>query len=389
MGRDGYGHLCFIIHRRNRIEMFFNKKKVNKLEPKQQVTTFTPPPKEKEDERLPIVIGKTYIFDILGESNMSQDTCAVTIIKRGVTNKEYWTVLSVNSGDIFEAPEYLLTPFESYEDFAPIIRCQYGTTDFYDIDVKLMDSVVDLFQTQYEAMRDEDELKSETQNILHHAIALRDKIAKYSDISNYRYNLFKISNIEENIAKQFAEKSPNSEVSKYVIHNRFYKDLSEEHDSKNIPGTTATHPDKCIEIYIPGFTPDIATDIERFMRKATIGFDLYYEKRLDLDQLLNGIWEMMKHILPKDVLEIEEGSPLSSENLKDFIGNIVRRMYSLVQEKYVVLIMGITKEEYHKILYIAKPGLKNDMSEFLNKCYDMDSDTFENKLLMIAIPIRD
>lgn len=88
-----------------------------------------------------VEIGKTYFYDVLGESNMSVTTSAVTVVKKA-QERNKWTVMSVNTQEVFECDKEMLTPIVDYETIQPIIRCQYGVTDFSDSEIFAIKALV-------------------------------------------------------------------------------------------------------------------------------------------------------------------------------------------------------------------------------------------------------
>jgi len=155
------------------------------------------------EKRKPIYAGVTYIFDALNESNMAASTSVVTTIKKA-KKKNYWVVLSVNNGDIFECPESLLTEYVDYDDVVDIVRCHYGTTEFNFGDVALFEIITEGLDMMAEKIEDE-EFKALNEEVKASVDKLRDKIKKYAEISHYKHMLTTIGNIKHDIDK-FQEK---------------------------------------------------------------------------------------------------------------------------------------------------------------------------------------
>lgn len=87
-----------------------------------------------------IVIGEQYIYDVLCETNLAATTSLVTVVRE--TQKENtYTVLSVNTGDVFDCNAKYLTPYIS-PDKAVAIRCIYGVTEFDAVDQNTCNSVI-------------------------------------------------------------------------------------------------------------------------------------------------------------------------------------------------------------------------------------------------------
>ena len=91
-------------------------------------------------KRKSIVIGETYIYDPLNETDMAAATTMVTVIKK---SRHGFMIRSVNNGDCFESKAEYLVPYVSPEE-AKVVRCQYGTTD---IDYRDIDTLKTLYTT--------------------------------------------------------------------------------------------------------------------------------------------------------------------------------------------------------------------------------------------------
>ena len=90
-----------------------------------------------------IIIGETYLFDVLNETNKAETTTLVTVVKKVKLNK--YVVISVNNGDVFITKAKYLTPFVDPEK-ATVIRCQYGTTEFTQKDARYFNIVNNIFE---------------------------------------------------------------------------------------------------------------------------------------------------------------------------------------------------------------------------------------------------
>lgn len=169
-----------------------------------------------EKKRKPIYAGATYIFDVLNESNMAASTTMVTTIKKA-KKKNYWVVLSVNNGDIFECPESLLTEYVDYDDVVDIVRCHYGTTEFNFGDVALFEIITEGLDMMAEKIEDE-EFKALNEEVKASVDKLRDKIKKYAEISHYKHMLTTIGSIKHDIDKfQEKEKSKTSQEREELV----------------------------------------------------------------------------------------------------------------------------------------------------------------------------
>lgn len=150
-------------------------------------------------KRKPIILGETYIFDVLGESDMSQTTTLVTVIKKAKRRKTY-VVMSENTKEVFECPQELLTP---YSENIKVVRCEYGTTDFNEADLEHLGNIVHVINLlkgvsniMKEAAPDDKDTMKESKNfdeiaetLLKYNAVLTSKVKRYYDIAQYKYNL--------------------------------------------------------------------------------------------------------------------------------------------------------------------------------------------------------
>lgn len=154
-------------------------------------------------KRKEIVIGDTYLFDVLNETNLAPLTSLVTVIKKVKRNK--YIVLSVNNGDIFEIDSKFLTPFVNPET-ASVVRCHYGTTEFTQSDLEFFDYVDSNINMIAELINSIEKTVKET-NDAFNIIKLgklvnqkmREKVKKYVDISNYKETIAIMSNIKNRL----------------------------------------------------------------------------------------------------------------------------------------------------------------------------------------------
>lgn len=146
---------------------------------------------EERNSRKPIKIGEVYLFDPMGETNVSAATTAVTVLKKGIYDSTY-IVISVNNGDVFECGEELLCPFVNYNTIKPIIRCQYGTTDFTSEDYMFYEYIMSkLINNLEDVIKETDDIPKESCEKIYTDIVtkykiLGDKIKKFASISNYK-----------------------------------------------------------------------------------------------------------------------------------------------------------------------------------------------------------
>lgn len=197
-------------------------------------------------KRKAIVIGETYIFDALNETNMGVTTSLVTVIKKA-KKRNWYTVLSVNNGDIFDTPAKFLTPYVDPKN-AAVVRCHYGTTEFIPSDILLLDIFSDLVNLIDNTLTTDEERKVMDMDFNTLKILIkrtRDKIEKYVKISMYSNtlistaNLYKSLNIEKmnldnnvNVIECSFKDSFDSIVDKYVDGELDQDDFIDE--AKNI-----------------------------------------------------------------------------------------------------------------------------------------------------------
>ena len=151
------------------------------------------------NRRKPIVIGETYIFDVLGESDMSPTTSLVTVIKKAKHRKHY-IVMSENTKEVFECPQDLLTP---YSENVKVVRCQYCTTDFNEADLQFFDNVdfmlelltdtANMFKESAKGDKESEENADKLNGMLStlgkYNDLFRNKVRRYYDINQFKYEL--------------------------------------------------------------------------------------------------------------------------------------------------------------------------------------------------------
>lgn len=154
-------------------------------------------------KRKEIVIGDTYLFDVLNETNLAPLTSLVTVIKKVKRNK--YIVLSVNNGDIFEIDSKFLTPFVNPET-ASVVRCHYGTTEFTQSDLEFFDYVdsnINMIAELINSIEKTTKEANEAFNIIRLGKLvnqkMREKVKKYVDISNYKETIAVMSNIKNRL----------------------------------------------------------------------------------------------------------------------------------------------------------------------------------------------
>lgn len=176
------------------------------------------------EKRKPIVIGETYVFDALNESNQAVKTSLVTVIKKG-NKRKHWYVISINNRDIFECPEELLTPYTDYDEVAPIVRCQYGETDFDYTDVEFFGLIDEFIKMNIEVIGQAenypngDDIMDKFKTLRTYNDYMRNKVKKYADISTYKYHLATICNLNKfikTVEQDLNNKESDTKLSKEV-----------------------------------------------------------------------------------------------------------------------------------------------------------------------------
>ena len=140
-------------------------------------------------KRKGIVIGETYLFDVLNETNMANSTSLVTVVKK--EKADTYVVVSVNCGDVFRTKAKYLTPYVDPKT-ASVVRCQYGTTEFNDADIKFFDIVegtIDMLTDCFKELNIEEDIIEQASSLKIINKKMKKKIQKYVDISNYKDNI--------------------------------------------------------------------------------------------------------------------------------------------------------------------------------------------------------
>jgi hypothetical protein len=136
-----------------------------------------------------VKIGETYFYDILGESNMSATTAAVTVIKKSPQPNK-WTVLSVNTQEVFDCDKEMLTPIVDPKVIQPLIRCEYGVAPFTESEVftakkiipELMKLLTQTFEDSHQDMLSQECIDNFNNDIRN----LCEKVENLYEISQYK-----------------------------------------------------------------------------------------------------------------------------------------------------------------------------------------------------------
>lgn len=246
-----------------------------------------------------IIIGETYLFDVLNETNKAETTTLVTVVKKVKFNK--YVVVSVNNGDIFITKAKYLTPFVDPEK-ATVIRCQYGTTEFTQKDARyfnIVNNIFELFEDILNNMELENslskdnisELVKDFNEVKEWGKEVGDKVQKYANISDYKEIIHTLAKIkttsnectikptdkQELVIKpieddEFFDKHFNDLVMKYLSNNIEFDEFSEQvidNIKKYYPLEQLKNEGKVSVSQIDDITDEI---IHSLIQTKTIGF---------------------------------------------------------------------------------------------------------------------
>lgn len=304
-------------------------------------------------ERKKIVIGETYLFDVLNETNMAVTSSLVTVIKKSKHNK--YIVLSVNNGDIFETDAEYLTPYVDPEK-ASVIRCQYGTTEFTNHDLiyfETVDMMLDMLNTLNQEVKDDFKASEEFSDIIKMSKELtadmREKVTKYVNISNYKSAFKVLGNAYSKIKNNFkCNEEKAVDLLSYI--NKDYSKFDEMFNSN-------------VDDYISG---DI--NIEDFIDKAEDIIEEAYPK------------ELLENV--KDIIDPRR-SKISKEEIRETLCKVVRHAY--VNDCIAIIIGLDDSENWHiKSVYFddedyGKADAINEvMDDFKDYVYDMYPELEQN-----------
>lgn len=246
-----------------------------------------------------IIIGETYLFDVLNETNKAETTTLVTVVKKVKLNK--YVVISVNNGDVFITKAKYLTPFVDPEK-ATVIRCQYGTTEFTQKDARyfnIVNNIFELFEDILNNMELENslskdnisELVKDFNEVKEWGKEVGDKVQKYANISDYKEIIHTLAKIkttsnectikptdkQELVNKpiendEFFDKHFNDLVMKYLSNNIEFDEFSEQvidNIKKYYPLEQLKNEGKVSVSQIDDITDEI---IHSLIQTKTIGF---------------------------------------------------------------------------------------------------------------------
>ena len=290
--------------------------------------------------RKPIYANVTYLFDVLNESNFASTTNVVTTIKPGKKRKT-WVVRSVNTGDVFECPEELLTEFVSYDDVNDIVRCQYGTTDIDKTDVEFILLTNKMLKSLKDGDIGEAELKCCIDDrFLAYGEELAKKLGSYATISDYKHVLSMVSSY-----KKVKEGFKNIEKKKKdILNDDNDENIRENNRMKNVVENSE-------------FVEYFNSIITNFMN-GKLSFDDYIDSALDC----------LENVFPKEAMEP------SKEEYKNITKGDVRYMMheacKIIKRGDVVFLVGVEETKQTQIAVAVYDF--NDFKEigkFVNTVY--------------------
>lgn len=297
-------------------------------------------------KRKAIVIGETYIFDALNETNMGVTTSLVTVIKKA-KKRNWYTVLSVNNGDIFDTPAKFLTPYVDPKN-AAVVRCHYGTTEFLPSDILLLDIFSDLVNLIDNTLTTDEERKVMDMDFTTLKILIkrtRDKIEKYVKISMYSNTLISTANL--------------------------YKSLNIEKmnlDNNNVNVIECSFKDSFDSIV-----------------------DKYVDGELDQDDFIDEARNIIEEKYPLPVLKL--GTPTTLDNYG--IESLVMSIYEKVLDGHMVFV--ISKTRYDDVivdLFMDENITDDQIRTYMQDVYDdykKDDDTYivDFNMAIITVEKRD
>lgn len=301
-----------------------------------------------DNAKRPIFVRGMYIFDILGESNMSQTTSAVTVVKRG-KHKDSWIVLSINSGDIFECHESLLTPVVDYDaDVQPLIRCQYGCTDFTLADTLAYDYMLSKFEKTFGSILDDesepDTMKQLAKSFLTRYKELGEKIHKFAEISEYKHCLTAMKNVKGVMQE----------------HLDMKKRLEEEDDEEVIEDRSEAEHFRDI-IHDSNF-------FEEFNDLVNSYNPVYGEGSLTLDEFLDRALDALENDFPKEALIPSD--PKYKTIKKEEIGWLLDTCRAHLCKGNIVFMVGVNSKGNQMAVAVFDICDFDEISNFINCCYD-------------------
>lgn len=291
-----------------------------------------------------IVIGETYLFDVLNETDMANVATLVTVVKK-VGHDEY-AVISVNNNSIFKTKSKYLTPYVNKEE-AVVIRCKYGTTDITSDDVSLLNHIRSILSTISDEICTTDDpiynekISNDIEKICLRVEELEDKLKPYAEISENMKNLEVIKSYKE-FMQEVTEKYNQN------LAGKIEKDITTRDQILNNSQFKEKF-DKIVNDYCNGKETKII-----FIHRAIACVKKYY---------------------PIDLLKNRENEPLTEEEISE----VSHTINSIVQLGKIVLIIIPKEDEKEKI----------DVHAYFNDPYDMPSMLSNNPYNMSSMSEED
>lgn len=252
--------------------------------------------------RKPIVIGETYVFDILNETDAAAGTSLVTVIKKAKFNK--YIVRSVNNGSIFSVHKKYLTPYVDGESY--VVRCQYGTTDIDNFDLEAIDLVTASVVLLGDMFCKDSQKKKEYVNpilsdVLKVLANLKIKLIKYAEITNYK------------------------EMVQYYSNARKMEELMKESNSNDI-------------LKEKPLTVD-----DKFKMAFESNVAKYINGDYDEDTLIDNAIDIIEKMYPKNLLEYEEDDQelITEKELRCYINHILSEIKG---KPYITILIGVSEK---------------------------------------------
>lgn len=290
--------------------------------------------------RKPVYSNVTYLFDVLNESNLASTTNVVTTIKPAKKRKT-WIVRSVNTGDVFECPEELLTEFVSYDSVNDIVRCQYGTTDIEKADVEYVLLVNKMLKSLKDGELGAAELKCLIEDrFLEYGEELAKKLGSYATISDYKHILAMVSSYKK-VKKGFK----NIEKKRKEIHDE-YNDATmlENNRMKNV------------------------VDSSKFAEDFSIVINDFINGELSFDEYIDSALDCLETVFPKEAMK-----PLKSEYKNITKGDIrymMNEAYKVIKKGDVVFLVGVEEASQTQIaLAVYDIDDFKEIGKFINTVY--------------------
>lgn len=291
-----------------------------------------------------IIIGETYLFDVLNETDMANVATLVTVVKK-LGHDEY-AVISVNNNSVFKTKSKYLTPYVNKEE-AVVIRCKYGTTDIKSDDVSLLNHIRSILSTIADEICTTDDpiynekISNDIEKICLRVEELEDKLKPYAEISENMKNLEVIKSYKE-FMQEVTEKYNQN------LAGKIEKDITTRDQILNNSQFKEKF-DKIVNDYCNGKETKII-----FIHRAIACVKKYY---------------------PIDLLKNRENEPLTEEEISE----VSHTINSIVQLGKIVLIIIPKEVEKEKI----------DVHAYFNDPYDMPSMLSNNPYNMSSMSEED